>query len=268
MMFTAAASLPVPLPVPPARSSSRPGGPTCPPLRPTWQTRSGWRAPRALRAARSGPTGGRAAQHWAAPGAEPRVLRRAGTERPAVRLQKAPGLQADQARASPSGGARRRLLSRSCHRLSASRRWRRGGRLSSRLMHDLQRRTALACCVCDPGGGAPFGRREHLLRHVAEDHGMRLCGLCLQVGGLQGRWAAALGAGHPFPMELRLNCFRQPSSRAGTHSAFRHNPPPPAGGPPVPAGVGGLPQRRGAGGAHGGGAPALRLLPPHLLRRR
>ena len=30
-------------------------------------------------------------------------------------------------------------------------RWRRGGRLSSRLLHDLQRRTALACCVCDPG---------------------------------------------------------------------------------------------------------------------
>ena len=32
------------------------------------------------------------------------------------------------------------------------RRWRRGGRLSSRLLHDLQRRTALACSVCDPGG--------------------------------------------------------------------------------------------------------------------
>lgn len=68
-------------------------------------------------------------------------------------------------------------------------RWRRGGRLSSRLMHDLQRRTALACSLCDPGGEAPFQRREHLLRHMQEAHDQRLCSLCLQEGRL-------------FPLEL------------------------------------------------------------------
>ena len=42
----------------------------------------------------------------------------------------------------------------------------------------------------------------------------------------------------------------------------------PAGGPPVPPGAAALPQLRGAAGAQRRRTPALRLLPPHLLRRR
>ncbi|PRW45017.1 Glucose-induced degradation 4 [Chlorella sorokiniana] len=90
-------------------------------------------------------------------------------------------------------------------------RWRRGGRLSSRLLHDLQRRTALACCVCDPGGESPFMRREQLLRHVQEAHDQRLCSLCLQEGRL-------------FPLELEafpsFEALQAHSSAAHPHCAF------------------------------------------------
>ena len=48
-----------------------------------------------------------------------------------------------------------------------ARRWRRGGRLSSRLLHDLQRRTALACCVCDPGAPPAASLGARLLPCVA-----------------------------------------------------------------------------------------------------
>lgn len=66
-------------------------------------------------------------------------------------------------------------------------------------MHELQRRTALACRLCDPGGEAPFQRREHLLSHMQEVHNQRLCSLCLQVGAnrwLGGRvWGTLADAG-------------------------------------------------------------------------
>lgn len=92
------------------------------------------------------------------------------------------------------------------------RRWRRNGRLSSRLLHDLQRRTALACCVCDPGGEAPFQRREHLLRHMQEAHDRRLCSLCLQVGLGSGWEGGGGGPGCP------ATCLEQAPGSAGSRA--------------------------------------------------
>jgi len=60
-------------------------------------------------------------------------------------------------------------------------RWQPRGRLSSRLMHELQRRTALACVVCDRAAARPFAKWEQLARHVQEAHDQRLCGLCMEV---------------------------------------------------------------------------------------
>ncbi len=60
-------------------------------------------------------------------------------------------------------------------------RWQPRGKLSSRLMHELQRRTALACVLCDRGAQRPFPRKELLLRHVQEAHDHRLCSLCMEV---------------------------------------------------------------------------------------
>lgn len=48
-------------------------------------------------------------------------------------------------------------------------------------MHELQRRTALACVVCDRGARQSFARQEQLLHHVEAAHGQRLCHFCLQV---------------------------------------------------------------------------------------
>lgn len=69
-------------------------------------------------------------------------------------------------------------------------RWSGGGRRGAPLLQQLQSRTALACMVCDPGGQVPFQRREQLLMHVEQEHGMGLCSLCLGVS-----WGARSRAG-------------------------------------------------------------------------
>lgn len=84
-----------------------------------------------------------------------------------------------------------------------------------------------------------------------------------------GSWGGSAAAACPparLPAAWRPDPAWPPSPSSCTHRT--RLAPPCAGGPPVPAGAGGLPQHRGAGGAHRGRAPALRLLPPHLLRRR
>lgn len=59
-------------------------------------------------------------------------------------------------------------------------RWQGGGRPpSSRLLHQLERSTAAACSVCDPGGRQPFARRAQLEAHLREAHGRHACGMCL-----------------------------------------------------------------------------------------
>eukprot|EP00887_Chlorella_sp_A99_P007429 scaffold2.g7429.t1 len=85
-------------------------------------------------------------------------------------------------------------------------RWRPGGRLSSRLLHDLERRTSPACSVCDPGAQAPFPTVPQLARHMRDDHGQRMCNLCLEEGRL-------------FPLEQPVF----PSAEAlAAHAAERH----------------------------------------------
>ncbi|KAI3426465.1 hypothetical protein D9Q98_008832 [Chlorella vulgaris] len=85
-------------------------------------------------------------------------------------------------------------------------RWSGGGRRGAPLLQQLQSRTALACMVCDPGGQVPFQRREQLLMHVEQEHGMGLCSLCL-------------GEGRLFPLELQA--FASPAALQA-HSAAAH----------------------------------------------
>lgn len=174
---------------------------------PTRRTQSGWPAAASGRAARSWQTGGQAPQDCGRPGggggqaggvppssaaaaAQPLpfpAARPAHSQRPlGLPGPSASGCGAAAchaaAMAQPAAPAALAQLRPATWRAPHCCRWRRGGRLSSRLMHDLQRRTALACSLCDPGGEAPFQRREHLLRHMQEAHDQRLCSLCLQVG--------------------------------------------------------------------------------------
>ena len=53
-------------------------------------------------------------------------------------------------------------------------RWRPGGRLSSRLLHELARRCSAACGLCDPRATRPFPSPPDLARHVREAHDHRM----------------------------------------------------------------------------------------------
>lgn len=64
----------------------------------------------------------------------------------------------------------------------AADKWRPRGRPNNRLLGELQRRTAMACTLCDRAAARPFPSPHHLLRHVQEAHGQRLCRFCLEEG--------------------------------------------------------------------------------------
>jgi E3 ubiquitin-protein ligase ZNF598 len=51
---------------------------------------------------------------------------------------------------------------------------------STRLLHELERSTALACSACPPDRRKTFARAGHLENHVHQQHGLSICGMCLR----------------------------------------------------------------------------------------
>ncbi|KAL4520222.1 hypothetical protein Ndes2437B_g04625 [Nannochloris sp. 'desiccata'] len=53
---------------------------------------------------------------------------------------------------------------------------------SSKLLHDLERSTGIACSVCDKAGTRPFPNYKELAGHLFQRHGKNLCRICFHEG--------------------------------------------------------------------------------------